>query len=420
MAKTGLILSDPDDPSQTFRHSGSTMQDGVVKIVKTFYFKVPDGENPRDYSDIDVYNHLNFPQMMSAFSDDARYKFYGNAQIAKQSADSRYFRAECEYSTRNPHATDSDGGEVNSDTPPWKLRPDNIRFTHPEIVVPFTAAYNSTGELYEDSGKKDSLGNVIYNAVNPVVNSAGDIIPADTAKKFLQMSFTYATRTWSMNNLLNFGNSINVDEIKVCGLPIPAGKALLLTPEVDYITVYHDNSNRIKWEYWSVNITIQIDTSDLLLTRKMLNIGNRAFFAEIKLQDDLLTKEELLPGTDTLPSQICMFRKAKKTVYEFAVEWNDNGDPTKTKKKTVYFPTGEKVFCSWAQYLAAREMYLKKSGGEYDCQCEQLTDMPLTETGHLDMEAIEQKKPYETLSFREFPSRSWSSLNIPRKGIDWN
>lgn len=188
--------------------------------------------------------------------------------------------ADLEYSTTDPNATDEDGGAVTSETKPWKLRPDNIQFTYPEITLPFEESYNAKGELRDNRG----------NPVLPVQNSAGDKIPLERTIRNMQMSFTFATQNWDINNAIIYGNTINSNEITVCGLKIPKNKGLLLPPECSYITVYEDGSNRIKWQYWSVTINIQIEKSGLLLCRQVHDIGDRAKFKELDLSEDAMLK----------------------------------------------------------------------------------------------------------------------------------
>lgn len=422
MVKPQLELAGIDDDSCTRLNSGSSMQDGVVTIPKRLYFKVPNGEDPRQYNDIDVYSHPLFPQKYSALSADPRYKFYGNASVKHDLDGGHYFTAELEYSTQDPNATDDSGASVTSETKPWKLKPDNIEFTYPEMNVKFEASYNSTGKLYEkvyDPG----TGSMVYHPVLPVANSAGDPFLMERTVRNIQMSFTFSAQNWSISHAINYGNTINANEITVVGLTIPAGRALLLPPECSYITVYQDNSSKIKWQYWSVRIIIQIDVTGLLLNRKVLNIGDRALFPALPYSDALITTPIPFPASTT-PSQICKFRKYIKNPL--------------TGGKYNFSAHGDIVYCSWDQFIAFRQAAISQSaglasltgplrdqnytGGIVDPQCEQLTKMPLvaygTNKGRLDTAAITSGQ-YSSLSFREFPYKSWKELNLPKKGIKW-
>ena len=422
MAKPQLELTGIDNDSCTRLNSGSTMQDGVVTIPKRLYFKVPNGQNPRQYSDLDVYGHPLFPQRYSALAADPRYKFYGNATVRHDLDDGHYFTAELEYSTRDPNASDDDGGAVTSETKPWKLKPDNIEFTYPEMNVKFEASYNSTGKLYTATGTGPN-GNTIYQPVLPVANSAGDPFLLERTVRNLQMSFTFAAQSWNISHAINYGNTINANEITVVGLTIPAGRALLLPPECSYITVYKDNSSTVKWRYWSIKIVIQVDMTGLLLLRKVLNVGDRAKFPALNYSDALVSTAMTLPASQGA-AQICRFRKYIRT--------------NLTGGKYNFTQIGDNVFCSWNQFIAFRQAAISRSaglasltgpakdpnytGGIVDPHCEQLTKMPLIATGanrgQLDTAAITSGN-YASLSFREYPYKNWSSLNLPKKGIKW-
>lgn len=391
--KPSLILSGIDDDSCTRLNSGSTMENGVVKIRKQLHFKVPPGGNPRQYSDLDVYSHPQFPQKNSVLSADPRYKFYGNASVTHELDDGHYFTADLEYSTENPNATDLEDKSVTPDTPPWKLLPTEINFTYPEVRVHFQRAYNDQGKLSV-----------------PVVNSAGDPIPLETTIHNIRMSFTFNARLWNINNLITYGNTLNSKEIKVCGLTIPAERGLLLPPESSYITVYEDHSSKIKWKYWSVRINILFDTSGLLFNRKVIDIGNRAKFYEVIIANDPLVGNMTLPAISK-PEQICAFRLFQKIT-------DDSGE-------YKFIQTGNRIFASWSQFIAFRQkaiansMSLSKNdkdkykSGIVDPQCEQLERMFLKNGFMKDPET----DPV-LLSFREFRSKSWEDLNLPKKGLD--
>ena len=393
MANPSLILSGIDDDSCTRLNSGSTMENGVVKIRKQLHFRVPNGQDPRKYSDLDVFSHPLFPQKESALSADPRYKFYGNASVTHELDDGHYFTADLEYSTENPNATDINGNSVTSNTPPWDLLPTEINFTYPEVRIPFQMAYDDKGNL-----------------TVPVVNSAGDPIPLETTIRDTRMSFTFATRRWNVDNAITYGNTLNASTVKVCGLSIPKEKGLLLPPECSYITVYEDNSSRIKWQYWNVRINILFDSSGLLFNRKVLDIGNRAFFEEIPISKDPIVGDITLPAV-TKPEQICAFRLFNKIT-------DDSGE-------YKFIQTGDRIFASWSQFIAfrqaavAKSMSLSKNDKKYtsgivDPQCEQLQRMFLRDGYMIDPD--EDKK--ESLSFREYPSTSWSAMDLPKKGLD--
>lgn len=373
-------------------HTTATINNGDATIDRIIYFE-SDG---KDEDAVTITSLATFPQKYSAHPKHPNYKYYGNATIDPVDSTGRYWKAVLQYSTSNPNATTSSGGKVTSDTPPWDLLPDNISFTNPETTVPFDLAYDDKGEL-----------------VIPVANSAGDIIPAVKSVCNSQMSFTFATKRWDENNAIEYGNTLNSSSIKICGIKLKKGQGLLKPPEASYLTVYEENSDKIKWQYWSVNVTIVFDIHETIFVRKFLNVGDRAKFKEISLTDDPVMRDSglavTIPETDNL-SQICRFRKSKK----FTVAG-----------KSVYLPVGEIVFCSWEQYIAARQAYLDASStlvnngtldSLYELQCEQEKQMPLDKDGYIDLSALETKK-YLTKEFQVYPAKSWSSLNFPSKGI---
>lgn len=398
----------------------ATVTDGVATIRRRIYFEA---EHP--YEDaMDIVTLPEFPVKYSAHPRHAAFKYFGNADINPLSEGSKIWAAELEYSTTDPNATDDDGHPVDDNTPPWKLRPENIQFTYPEVIKPLEAAYNDNGERYDSGGK----------VLVPVKNSAGDKIQLEYSVRNLQMSFTFNVENWSVNNALTYGNSINQNEITVCGLTIPAKRGLLLPPQCTYITVYNDKSTTVKWTYWAVNIDIQVDYTGDLLERKVLDVGNRATFPVLDLSyDDFLSAAKTLksdlnleiPAT-TVPSQICHFRLQKLM---FA---NSDGTKVFWPVKENLSPDAGLVFCSWEQFLAARQLYIAASRilmennvikAEYDLQCEQDTQMPLDGLGGLDTSTIKghvdyvENSPYVTKSFRQYPTTDWSSLHLPTKGI---
>ena len=402
MAKSGLILTSVDDDDSIRLNSGSSMQDGIITINKKIYFRVPDGENPRQYSDLDVYSHPLFPQRYSALSQDARFKFQGNASITHERDDSKYFIAELEYSTSTSvNFPTSNDQAVDANTPPWKLLPDNITFSYPERQVPFQAAYDYSGNRYFSSGL----------ALLPVQNSAGTPFVAQTTERDMELSFTFAAKKWNINNSLYYGNTINASEIEICGVTIPARRGLLRPPECEFVTTYEESSGKKKWEYWNVRVSILITFSNTGFAKRVLDVGDECYWNDIQYKDAVLDIGFTLRGSTTKRSRICSFRKYK----EFK----------RSDGKYSYFPVGDIVYCSWDQFIAFREaiisesVYMKATEKKYtgeilDPQCEQLSQMPLDGFGFLDENAIRTKQ-YNTLSFLEYPTKSWKSLNFPSR-----
>lgn len=407
-----------------FTRTSASVSNGVITITRKIYFE-SDGMNE---GPVDIARLEMFPKMYSAHPLYSNYKYYGNANIDSviNTPERSVWCAELEYSTTNSNATDDEGDPVTSETPPWKLRPDNISFSYPEVVIPFDVAYKEDGTtLYAVNVSKDDLPLVTGKRVT---NSAGDPLVLTRSVHNIQINFTYAVKEWNIKNLFDYGDTINSSDIDVCGIKIPAFQALLLPLSPTHIRVYKDDGS-LKWEYWSIDVSIQVDMTGHLLYRKVLNVGNRAKFDDLDLSDDpiLIAAKAYEPeirtkfkGTGDDVSQICRFRKSEKQGAKYTM--------------------GENVFCSWNQYLQVRSAYNKAvntlrgrqiypDSSFADLGCEQLTQMPLNQQGYLLGEAVpgynqgekkyDPEAKYQYIVLREHPVKSWESLNFPKKGINW-
>lgn len=395
-----------DHDESQFTRLGASVSNGEATIHRHLFFEA---EGPNEDA-ADILGLAIFPQKNSAHPLHPSFKYYGNAQISPVTNSKKYWMADLEYSSSDPNAKDSDGNTVTQDTKPWKLKPTGISFSYPETTVAFTAAYNNKGERYDKDG----------NVLVPVVNSAGDPFSVETSVRDMQVSFTFAAKDWKPSYGVTYGNSLNSKEIKIVGLTIPPGCGLLMPPEPNYVTVYDENSAKIKWQYWDVTVNILLNYSGTRMNRRLLDVGDRAKFPAVSLAEDALLKDagysrRTLKAT-TIPSQICHFRMLEKA---------DNNS---------YIPAADKiVFCSWDQYLQARKIYfeaskkLKDKGVSiYELQCEQDTQMPLAADGTLLLAAINGTEEYKTSPkkyrsrvFQEFPRKDWNPLDLPKKGIDW-
>lgn len=389
-----IIKNLPADSMAANLYRGTAqITDGDIAIERTMYFEsTTDGEDAVDVTSLAV-----FPKKNSAHPLHPNFKYYGNATVEPVDKNGKYWKAVLQYTTSNPNATDSSGKPITSETAPWDLRPDNISFSYPEVTLPFELAYNTKGYLKV-----------------PVVNTAGDMIPASRTVSNMQMSFTFATKSWDYSKGIDYGDTINSQSIKICGITLGAGSALMKPPDASYITVYEDGSDKIKWQYWSVNVTIVIDLHDILLKRTFLNVGNRARFSSLDISSDPMLRDAgvsgVIPATPNA-SQICRFRKTEKQT---------------VGGKDFYAPIGQDIiYCSWEQYIAAREKYLNASSvlmqsgkmdSLYELQCEQEQQMPLDQGGYIDTAGIASGE-YYNLTFNQYPEKSWKNLNLPSKGI---
>lgn len=387
----------PDSEESNLFRQSATMSDGTMTIRRTMYF-----ESDHSLEDaVSVTALPYFPVKSSAHPLHPQYTFTGNAEISPLSARSKIWRADLEYSAARTGGTDVDGKDITSETPPWKLYPDSVNFTFPEVIVPFKIAYDNRGNL-----------------TVPVRNTAGDVLNVQRAINNMQMSFTFATQSWNPNSSLNYANTINSSAVTICGVRFPARSALMLPPEANKITVYEDGSSRIKWRYWSVTVNIIYDASGTLLQRSVANLGDRAFFPTLNLSADPVFVENQqvcnIPAAPTA-SRICCFRMTQKV--------------TSAGGRIAFQQSGNMVFCGWDQYIAARGAYLgaisslqrrSSNYADFDLQCEQLQKMPLDANGALLGAAIagfpnyNPNANYHILYFNQYPAKSWSSLGLPK------
>lgn len=406
-----------------FTRTSASVSNGVITVTRKIYFESDNmNEGPVDIAKLPM-----FPKMYSAHPLYPNYKYFGNANIDSiiNTPERSVWCAELEYSTTDSNATDSDGDSITSETPPWKLKPDNISFSYPEVIIPFDVGYSSSGLSYAVNTRKKEEQTVTGKRVS---NTAGDPIALTRSVHNIQLDFTYAIESgkWNIGNLINYNSTINAEDMDICGISIPAYKALIVSMSPTYITTYKDDGSK-KWEYWSINVSIQIDLTGNLLCRKVLNVGNRAKFKELNLDKDSLLKDAGVSAKFTAeehPSQICCFRMTQGL-------------------NSGYYPLGELVFCSWRQFVAVKQAYdraivvvnkkeEKNNSSKrysYDPQCEQLTQMPLDMEGYLLGKAIpgynqngvkyDEETKYFYIKLREHPVKSWKSLNFPKKGIQW-
>ena len=387
-----------DSDESCFTRLSASVSEGNATITRRIYF-VADSRN-EDAADVMALEC--FPKKYSAHPRHPAYKYYGNASIQPLSDSSMTWYADLEYTAENPNTFDMNGNEVTKDTPPWELFPDNYNISYPEVTIPLTAAYDEYGRVYDSNGK----------TLVPVQNSAGSPLKVETVRFNFKMSFQFAVKEWDLSNAFNFGNTINARSERICGIVFPAGKALMLPIEATPVTVFEEDTNKLKWEYWNVNITILADPTEQSLAKYIPDVGNKAKFKSVFYKDELIDYGVLLPETSRA-SQICRFRKAKKE---------------KIGDKVHFLPVGDIVYCSWEQYLDLRKEYIaaskylidnKKMDSMYDLQCEQEKDMPLKD-GYVYTQAIDGHPDYtgasyNVLKFRCYPYKNWQKLNLPKE-----
>lgn len=378
--------------------SDLTISDGVASVTKTVYlhFKRADGGllTAEDYANakFEARKSVFFPQKNAVLAQDASFKFSGNGTITMWSQTAQVICLELEY-TSGSSGSSGGGTQIgDSDKPPYELGVTEIDFTPEVNVVPMTFAYN-------EDGKKV-----------PAVNSAGDPILAETEQYRGAMRFTYYLKEsgWKNTYPVTYIGTVNSRGIIVANVPIEKRSALLKEVSAKFLKTYDDDGKE-KWRYWSVTVTIIAGNNMLSL----LDIGDRAYFEDMKYKDDLttvtLTLKGIPPSTRT-PSQIVRWRKFKKT--------------TLKNNKYSYSQTGDIVIGSWDQFLQFRGIAYSYSesdsesnanyvGGALDAQYELLSSMPLTEKGYVNEEAIKNKTYPEKEFYKKRP-KSWSALNLPK------
>lgn len=470
-------------------NSGSRMNEGIVTITKYMHFKVPEGRNPRMYNDLDVYSHPAFPARYSRLPEDVRYYFTGNATISHGddfhyfTAELEYTNGNLNEVTISGGTVtiDTKPWELIPDDISLSYVDSNVLFlwAYDENDVfnmgtgglswPTKKPYNEfgtgTGTSYvntkiitagisptriviDPAGTSTSTetSSVGFTKV-PVVNTAGDPLKLEKTVHNMKLSFTYYIKQsegssintknpWNVNNGIFFGDTINSEEITVVGITIPAMSALLLPPQADYI-IQRDDEGEIAYTYWKIKIEILIDLSGTLLYRRVLNLGDRSRFAQLQFgstastgvvvdelisttlgegaSDKILTKPER-------PEQICKVRPFKKSL-------NSDGSYS-------YSQTGDVIFMGWSQFLQYRDFAISASkalqstdvnynGGIVDLQCEQLSQIPLTEDGYVDVDYMREGGSglsadafkAHMQKFLQYRVANWSTLDMPTVGI---
>lgn len=404
-------------PANTRLDAAGTISGGVLTVTKTLVFKVPDGANPRAYNAMDVFYSEYFPQIYSVLAEDARMHYTGDAEITHWCDDGRYITVDLTYTSQDirinhdgrdeDYNTDTDGRRVSADTPPWKLKPQEIRFTTVGKEMPTICAYNSKGELFDRNGR----------AVNPVVSTAGE--PFKVMGEYLrpQMSFTYYVKSdkWKAGKGMAYANSINSKDITVCGTPIYEGTGLLLPIQATKMVTYESDSTKVKWRYWKLDVTIACDPGQMTFSKTVLNVGDRAYFPVVnnlvnidwfyyKLGQNDMSKA-IIPATP-YPEQIVTFHP-----------FVQSGTDPNTGKVITVPNVNSMVWCGWQQFLIYRNCVINAArqfnANIPDPQCEQQHDIPLDINGFVDFNAINTKN-YLLRRFWNYRRLSWGSIGLPK------
>lgn len=406
-----------EEPPPCIWGDSSSMQDGYGSIHKIFYFTLKNGRhfadgdthedyvNPNTICPAEIFLAEGFPAKYSRLTDlngekndqYKRYQYKGNGQLTHVH-DSEIWIYDAEYTTQHVGLEDDGKTDDDDDTDPWDRAPWNVSLDFPEEVIPFRYAYKGNKRF------ADSYDSKAKRALDPVVNAAKDRILAETIKWNLQLSFTYALKPRSdldITTIRSAQGSINKNDIKLCGLKIPAGRGRIISLKPQLIEEASDTSgNKVK-EHWEVQATVQIiSDSNESFNSKLLNVGSRALFNRQAKVDETTGK--------VLNNSFSSGHMEKSTIYSWFSFSNTNGQAGGNVTRE---------FGSRRLLLQALNFWNKKYKEKFGAfDYEKMEDMPLTRDGMIDENVMnpnhENFGKYVTLEFQEFREMDWKQNSI--------
>ena len=264
------------------------------------------------------------------------------------------------------------GGSQGGDVPPWELGPQDVTTTAVEVEY-------QMDRLYSPEKKK-----WIW-----LKNSAGNRLIKTGRTYIVQLSFiqNYEHKTGRWKEAM-VNQSINSEQIKVCNLNIGpyCGKLLPFTPKLH--TVYENDGETIKYEYESVQYTIEILTNgDVSWKEKILNVGK---YARFPLNGGTLSPASPIFSYQPIVSDDATANLAVKTRYGRIED-----------------------------VMAAQTAYEKATNnkGKKIPYAEITEELPLKADGTLYLEAMEDPENYEYLTIEGFPvvPESWTKYDLPEE-----
>ena len=260
------------------------------------------------------------------------------------------------------------GGTENiSSVEPWLLGAQNVKIT-----------------VFEKEKVIDQLWNPDKNSWVSLINTAGNKLLLQGSEYVLQLSFTqnykHTTGKWRE---MNSNISINDSDVKVCNLNIKKYSGLLKPFLPELHTVYENDGKTIKWEYESINYTIEVLTDSNWL-KSVLNVGRLARFER---------KGELT----VLPEPVFSY-----------TPWKTADDTANMQVKPVYGGITD--------VQAAQIEYQKVAPGKKIPYSQIDEDLPLKEDGTLYLEAMENpdENPYLKIEGFTVIPESWAKYGLPR------
>ena len=182
----------------------NNISQGQDQLTKYFYFRPDKYDNPdADLENIFIIKAMpQFPKRLDRLSENNAYAV-DSIQVSKKVEDDSSSIKEVSYvvtatydlwenidkrdaqvdenesntEINNSYDVDEDGNQVNSTTPPWKMKA-TWNFQPIEVVLPFTKAYNYTSGAERWSGRDVD-----------VVNGARDVLLAETQRYQLEIIF---------------------------------------------------------------------------------------------------------------------------------------------------------------------------------------------------------------------------------------
>ncbi|MBQ7732106.1 MAG: hypothetical protein IJT68_09740 [Lentisphaeria bacterium] len=351
MATNNLILE-----QTAFLDGGKMDESGKHTLTKRFIYQIRDNtpeKRKRAIFDLEML----VPAKGSCMSDDARYTLKSaNWNCYSWKNDSVKFFIDALYQRASD---DEENGK------PWNLSPFNFTFDTVEQAIAFRMAYD------EDNQR-----------TIPVVNSAGDPIDADTNEIFPQFGFSYYVHNFDASDVFDFSSSVNEKPQTIAGRSYPPGTLLIASISAENLITYEDDGYTPKWKYTQVNLSLRYNPGGW--GRKLLDIGNRARFGNS-------TKSELI------------YQYYAPIYGESTVEFEEI--PTLTNAQGYY--SANRDYRAW---LAEHD---DATGCPAQLPYEFAENIPLTEEGKINTEALYGTIPYPEKEYPEYKAKNWHQLDIP-------
>ena len=389
-----------DDPMEEngpfFWDDSTSVDEGKATVHKNFNIVMrSDVTNiqPREVCPTEILYVEGIPKKGDRLPEDNRYVFTGNATIEHLEENSRHWVYKCEYSLASLNTSISYGRKTKRY--PWQNGPTNVTIDYPEEVVSFQFSRNEKNERIKDG-----------RAVNPPRNTAGDILDAQTKRILFQLTFSYCVQKSQFDRDLcqSLQNSVNADDIKICGFKFEAGTAMITSLKPVYHNEVIDSDDDSAKQWWEIGVTIQQDNTGDGFAQRFLNIGDRArFYSQYTVNT--------LNGS-AVPSASSTLLGHSEPIYYWRT-WGSNGQIDSTSR--IQF--GNAALLVFVQQIYARQF------PDMQFAYEKGTQIPLNANGTIDTDALDAKSSsygkYLTVVFRDYAVKSWKGLHMPQN-IDGN